>query len=207
MNQFLKQLADAITVLNDIVPAHLNFREGIGPYSENLIVDQSIAHIYGHNREGIFVRPRLTVRNVLQLQNYLNWNGNRATPDLIIDNKIVEFKLCRPIKDNGGLEETWMTKIFNPVPNSGSAMADVYKMNQFRQHHDPNRSWELWVVIIGFERHNEQEYCLDSFFPGLFQYVSQNCLGVSHEQFLAETRVMSNRHDFHQTLKLFAFRY
>jgi hypothetical protein len=200
-------LADAITELNHIVPAHLNFHEGIGPYSENLIVDQSIAHIYGHNREGIFVRPRLNVHNAPPLQNYLNWKNNRATPDLIIDNKIIEFKLCRPFMNDGTRDGRWMGKIFDPIKRSGSAMADVHKMNQFRQHHYPDQNWELWVVIIGFERHNEQEYDLDCFFPGLFQYVSQNCLGVNHEQFLAETRVMSNRHDFHQTLKLFAFRY
>ncbi len=207
MNQFLKQLADAITELNDIVPPYLNYSPGIGPYKEDLIVDQAIAHIYGHNREGIFVRPRLNVRNNLQLQNYRNWKGNRATPDLIIDKKIIEFKLCRPFMNDGTRDGRWMNKIFDPIKRSGSAMADVHKLTQFRQHHDPNQSWELWVVIIGFERHNEQEYCLDSFFPGLFQYVSQNCLGVSHEQFLAETRIMSDRHDFHQTLKLFAFRY
>jgi hypothetical protein len=128
-------------------------------------------------------------------------------PDLILGNKIIEFKLCRPLRNNGELEGTWMTKIFDPIKNSGSAMADVLKMKQFRQNQDNNNKWELWVVIIGFEKHNENEYSLDMFFPNLFQYTSQNYLNVSHEEFINVTKEMSNRHQFHQTLKLYAFRY
>lgn len=207
MNEFLKKLADALTELNDIVPAYRNYHEGIGPYTENLIVDQAIARIDHQNYQRIHVRPSFTVRNGLQLQNFHNWNGNGATPDLIIDNKIIEFKLCRPLGNDGIRDGRWMGKIFDPIKRSGSAMADVHKMTQFRQNHDPNQNSELWVVIIGFERHEEQEYSLDGFFPGLFQYVSQNCLNENYEQFLSETRVMSARHSFHQTLKLYAFRY
>ena len=200
-------MADAINVLNDIVPAHRNYCPGIGPYPENLIVDLAKEHIYGNNHEGIFLRPNLNIRNNLQLQNYRNWNGNRAIPDLIIGNKIIEFKLCRPLRNNGGLEKTWMSKIFDPVPNSGSALSDVSRVTLFRQNHDMDHNWELWVIIIGFERHEEAEYSLDRFFPNLFQYISQNCLHECHQQFLSETRVISDRHPFHQTLKLYAFRY
>lgn len=209
MIQFLNNLANAINELNNIVQGHRTFHAGIGPYSENLIVDQAIDSIYGHNREGIFVRPKLNIRNGLdlELQNYRNWNENRATPDLIIDNKIIEFKLCRPFMNNGSRDSRWLNKILDPMARSSSAMADVCKMNQFRQNHDPNANWELWVVIIGFEKHDEQACSLDKFFPALFQYVTQNCLGINEEQFLSETRVMSPRHNFHQTLKLYAFRY
>ena len=207
MNIFLKKLADAINELNDIVPGYGNFHHGIGPYPENSIIDKAVEVIHEYNNEEIFVRPNLNIRNNLGLENYLNWNDNRAIPDLILGNKIIEFKLCRPLRNNGELEGTWMTKIFDPIKNSGSAMADVLKMKQFRQNQDNNNKWELWVVIIGFEKHNENEYSLDMFFPNLFQYTSQNYLNVSHEEFINVTKEMSNRHQFHQTLKLYAFRY
>lgn len=208
MNEFLSAFGEAIYYLNDQVPPLRNYYPGIGPYSENEIVRMAVEHFVGNHGEEIHILPNVGLLNNLSLNGYVNPNNNQARPDLIIgNNKIVEFKLCRPTPNDGGFNERWMTKIFDPVPKSGSAMVDARRLIQFRQNHDLNHQWELWVIVVGFEKHNEDRYQLDVYFPSLFTQISQQYLNTPPQECISETRVMSNRHPSHQTLKLYAFRY
>jgi hypothetical protein len=207
MQNFLTSFAEALSALNDIVSGHRNFSPGIGPYSENYIVQKGIEQMNPPLQDAVYVRPTVGQLNELGLIDYLNPNGGQAKPDLVWKNRIIEFKLCRPSNDNGSLEKSWMTKIFDPVDKSGSAMADAKRLLRHRQEHDQEKKWEHWVVIIGFEKHEEDKYQLDEFFPNLFIHVSQSYLHTNPMETLAVTQVMSDRHRYHQTLKLYAYRY
>lgn len=63
------------------------------------------------------------------------------------------------------------------------------------------------MVIIGFERENENVYQLDSLFPSLFTYISENIVMRQVQEFMSVTRSLGSRHPQHQVLKLYALRY
>jgi hypothetical protein len=63
------------------------------------------------------------------------------------------------------------------------------------------------VVVIGFERENEDTYALDALFPGLFNFISNHISKRQVIQDFSLTFNMGNRHPFHQVAKLYAFRF
>lgn len=212
MNEFLRLFADATTELNLTVPGFQNrgrtFNPGIGPYSEDEIVNLSLSHLSNENLpQDVYIRPNVNTRRQIGLTNYVGLNGGLATPDLVYQNKLIEFKICRPLRDNGQREDTWFKKVFEPNPQSKSTFSDVFKLCNFRENHDINNYWSRWVVIIGFERQIETEYRLDSYFPELFNHISTSILNRPYIEYISCDRDMGNRHPHHQVLKLYAFRY
>jgi hypothetical protein len=212
MNQFLTLFADSVDRLNQQVPAFENqgnqYKPGIGPYGEDNIVDLVINDIVsGTMPSNIHIRPGAPVRRELGLNNYVGVNGRAATPDLVVDNNLIEFKICRPLRDNGEREDTWFKKVFEPNPQSYSTFLDVIKLCRFRDQYDPERKWNPWVVVIGFERQNETDYILDQYFPDLYGHISTNMVQLPYRHFLSFTRDMGTRHPYHQVLKLYGFGY
>jgi hypothetical protein len=213
MEEFLNQFANAIQQLNEEVSGYESttgnqYQPGIGPYTEDGIVDLTIEHMAANaNLEDYHTRPNMQKKRELGLENYLGLNGNKATPDLIYNGNIIEFKICRPLRDNGQREDTWFKKVFEPNPASYSTFLDVYKLCRFRDVIDLDKNWNGWVVIIGFERLKETEYQLDTFFPNLFNYISESMVNQPYQEFISLTRDLGNRHPFHQVLKLYAFQY
>lgn len=212
MNNFLNLFADASVALNSEVPAFHNqgnhYQPGIGPYAEDEIVKLVITHLINTGRiQNVHIRPNANARRQIGLNNYFGLNSNPATPDLVYENNIIEFKICRPLRDNGEREDTWFKKVFEPNPQSYSTFLDVVKLCRFRDNYDRADTWQRWVVVIGFERRDEAEYVLDQFFPDLFNFISSRIVNLPFTDFIACTRDMGDRHPFHQILKLYAFRY
>ena len=213
MEEFLNQFANAIQQLNGEVSGYESttgnhYLPGIGPYTEDGIVDLTIEHMATNANLGDYhTRPNMQKKRELGLENYLGLNGNKATPDLIYNGNIIEFKICRPLRDNGQREDTWFKKVFEPNPASYSTFLDVYKLCRFRDVIDLDKNWNGWVVVIGFERQKETEYQLDTFFPNLFNYISESMVSQPYQEFISLTRDLGNRHPFHQVLKLYAFQY
>jgi hypothetical protein len=212
MNEFLNLFANSINHLNQEVPGFVSrgrqFLPGIGPYSENKTVELAVNHLLEENLiEEAHIRPNIRIRDELNLTNYLRLNGNGATPDLVYCNNLIEFKLCRPLGDNGQREDAWFKKVFEPNAMSYSTFSDVKKMCNFRDIYDANNEWNLWVIIIGFERQHEDEYQLDLLFPTLFNFVSTNIVNMPIVEFISVSNDLGIRHPFHQVLKLYAFKY
>ena len=214
MNEFLNLFADTMRDLNQILPGFENrgnvYLPGIGPYSEDEIVTRTINQLIDDNQiieDDVHVRPNMELKVQLGLSDYRNVNNRLATPDLVYRNNIIEFKLCRPLKNNGDREDTWFKKVFEPNSESYSAFLDVQKLCRFRDNFDRGNNWEKWVIIIGFERQNETEYPLDPLFPRLFDFISSNILNLPREDFLEVERDMGRRHPVHQMIKLYAIRY
>ena len=213
MEEFLNQFANAIQQLNEEVSGYESttgnhYQPGIGPYTEDGIVDLTIEHMATNaNLEDYHTRPNMQKKRELGLENYFGLNGNKATPDLIYNGNIIEFKICRPLRDNGQREDTWFKKVFEPNPASYSTFLDVYKLCRFRDVCDLDTNWDGWVVVIGFERKDEVEYQLDTFFPNLYSFISGTIVNRPYLEFISLTRDLGNRHPFHQVLKLYAFRY
>jgi hypothetical protein len=212
MKDFIRDFADVASELNRTIPAFSNqgntYSPGIGPYSENEIVSSVIGEM---NRIGMLsgahVLPTAQIRSSIGLEGYSGLNSNAAIPDLVIGDRIIEFKICRPLRDNGAREDTWFKKVFEPSPGSYSTFLDVEKLCRFRQRHDSEGRWQGWVIIIGYERRDETEYRLDLYFPNLYRMISEEIVGRPYLEFLSETRDMGDRHPFHRVLKLYAFRY
>ncbi len=98
MNEFLNLFANSINHLNQEVQGFVSrgrpFSPGIGPYSENEIVELAVNHLLEENLiEEAHIRPNIRIRDELNLTNYLRLNGNGATPDLVYGNYLIEFKL------------------------------------------------------------------------------------------------------------------
>lgn len=213
MNRFITNFGNEMVQLNQVLNGHNNndneYQPGIGPYNEDLIVDMVMANLSknGEVDEPFFIRPNMNKKKELGLQNYVGITGRAATPDLILGNKIIEFKIARPLRDNGQPEDTWFKKVFDPHPTSYSTFIDVEKLSKFHREHDSDNKFEKWVVVIGFERENEDTYVLDALFPGLFNYIANH---ISKRQVIQDfglTFNMGNRHPFHQVAKLYAFRF
>lgn len=214
MKQFLKDFANAMVGLNQTVEGHRNMKNqyapGIGPYGEDQIVDKVMDFLHADKPEfysTFHIRPSNIEKKRLGLANYKGLSGSSATPDLIIGNKIIEFKIARPIRDNGSREDTWFKKVFEPHPDSYSTFLDVEKLCMFGEKNDSENKFEKWVIIIGFERHDEGEYLLDQLFPGLFKYISEQIKNRPVREFDSFTADLGDRHKFHQVVKLYAFRY
>ena len=213
MNLFLEKFGNAMVELNQFVPGHINnenqYSPGIGPYGENEIVDQVMKHLNETNTldEAFYIRPGRIEKRELGIENYKGITGRSATPDLVIGNKIIEFKIARPLRDNGTPEDTWFKKVFDPHPTSYSTFIDVEKLCNFSENHDQQGRFEKWVVVIGFERINEVVYKLDALFPGLFRYISENISQKTVLEDVGKTMELGNRHPFHQVVKLYGFRY
>ena len=213
MNLFLENFGNAMAKLNQTVPGHTNndnqYSPGIGPYGENEIVDQVMNHLKENNllNDSFYIRPASAEKIELGIENYKSITGRSATPDLVIGNKIIEFKIARPLRDNGSPEDTWFKKVFDPHPTSYSTFIDVEKLCSFSEKHDQEGKFEKWVVVIGFERLNEEVYKLDALFPGLFRYISENISQKPLMEDLGTTKELGNRHPYHQVVKLYGFRY
>jgi len=214
MNNFLNDFANSMVEINQTIVGHLNnnnqYAPGIGPYGEDQIVDVVMNNLSA-NFPGIYqtyyIRPGKDVKAALGLSNYVGISNRAATPDLILGNKIMEFKIARPLRDNGVREDTWFKKVFEPNPNSYSTFIDVEKLCRFSENFDQEQRFEKWVVIIGFERLDEVEYRLDELFPGLFKYISENISKRIIKNFVSVSAILGNQHSFHQVVKLFAFQY
>ena len=213
MKQFISEFGKAMVQINQDIPGHENagniYQPGIGPYGEDNIVDMAMEYLTNNQivTEPYKIRPNLEQRIALGLRNYVGINGRAATPDLVIGNKIIEFKIARPLRDNGQPEDTWFKKVFDPHPSSYSTFIDVAKLCKFAEECDSENKFEKWVVVIGFERKAESVYVLDALFPGLFRYISEN---ISKKQVLEDiglTFELGDRHPFHQVAKLYGFRY
>lgn len=212
MNDFLRAFADITCEINHIVPAFINqgnmYQPGIGPYTEDEIVKRVVNIMVERNIiRDAFILPNAATKLQLGLQNYRGLNNRVATPDLIFEKNILEFKICRPLRDNGQREDTWFKKVFEPNAQSYSTFLDVAKLCKFRDNYDINKDWHKWVVIIGFERHDEHEYPLDAYFPSLFNFISSNIVNLPYSEFITETRDLGVRHPYHQILKLYGFKY
>jgi hypothetical protein len=210
MFEFLNLFADAACELNQTLPGFGNFQPGIGPYNEQRIISETINRLIQKNRinpNDAYIEPRTQTRIQLGLENYQNTNGRAATPDLIYNRNIIEFKICRPLRDNGGREDTWFSTVYEPYSSSGSAFKDVERLCRFRNNFDLDNNWGKWVIIIGFERQNETEYQLDNLFPRLFEFISEKIIEFPYQDFLTVKRDMGDRHPYHQILKLYAFQY
>ncbi len=206
MRSFLAAFADAAAEINQYVPANEPFKPGIGPYGEDRIVDL-VMEKTGSQFPDFVARPDRSQKKALGLEQYKGITGRAATPDLVLPGKILEFKIARPVRDNGDTEDTWFKKCFEPFPESYSTFIDVAKLCRFHDLYDQENKFEKWVVVIGFERENEDTYQLDSLFPSLFKYISATIVKREVKEFLCETRALGLRHPFHQVLKLYAFRY
>jgi hypothetical protein len=211
MQTFISNFGNQMVELNQSITGNVttnnSFKPGIGPYGEDQIVDMVMERLQVLYPD-FHVRPNMKTRAKLGLENYFGVNGGKATPDLILQrNKIIEFKIARPIKDNGDREDTWFKKCFEPAYASYSSFVDVDKLCKFNDEVDKEQSFEKWIIVIGFERSNEQEYKLDQVFPSLFKYISHEIKGKFIKDFVTETFDMGNRHPFHQVLKLYAFKY
>ncbi|MRS02624.1 hypothetical protein EG832_05275 [bacterium] len=214
MKQFLTDFANAMASINLSIDGHRSrdnqYAPGIGPYGEDQIVDRVMA-LLSQQAPDLYIdhhiRPGNSVRRILGLEGYTGPSGSLATPDLVLSNRITEFKIARPLRDNGEREDTWFKKVFEPNPDSYSTFLDVEKLCLFDEKHDPEGKFEKWVVIIGFERLDEKEYDLDGLFPGLFTYISEKIRGRKVREFINHTAVLGDRHPYHQVAKLYAFRY
>lgn len=206
MKEFIQQFADAAAAINQVIGPHKNFRPGIGPYGEDEIV-QLIMDRIGTAFPGYHIRPDARAKRNLGLEHYCGISRRPATPDLVLPGVIAEFKIARPVRDNGDIEDTWFKKCFEPFPESYSTFIDVAKLCRFHDQHDPANRFEKWVIVIGFERENEPVYKLDTLFPSLFTYISESIVQRPVKDFLTETRSLGPRHPYHQVLKLYAFRY
>jgi hypothetical protein len=212
MNEFLNLFANSINHLNQEIPGFVSggrqFLPGIGPYSENKIVELAVNHLLEENLiEGAYIRPNNNVRQQLNLSHYFGLNGRDATPDLVYGSNLIEFKLCRPLGDNGQREDTWFKKVFEPNPQSYSSFLDVIKLYNFHANFNHNNYWNRWIIVIGFERHIETEYPLDLYFPNMFNFVSTAIVNVPIAEFISVSNKLGTRHPYHQVLKLYAFKY
>jgi hypothetical protein len=213
MKEFIKGFGTAMVKLNQIVPGHEhagnNYKPGIGPYGEDNIVDMVMDYLTNNNlvNEDYIIRPNKDEKTSLGLQNYKGISGRAATPDLVIGNKIIEFKIARPLRDNGEPEDTWFKKVFDPHPSSYSTFIDVAKLCKFNEQHDAENKFEKWVMVIGFERLDESVYKLDALFPGLFKYISENISQKAVLEDIGMTFELGERHPVHQVAKLYGFRY
>ena len=212
MNEFINHFADAANEINQTIPEFINnkniYQAGIGPYTEDRIVER-VVNLLGNRGiiQNFHIKPNLQVRNQIGLSHYFGLNNNLATPDLVLNQSIIEFKICRPLRDNGDREDTWFKKVFEPNNQSYSTFLDVSKLCRFRDNYDTENFWNKWVVIIGFERQNETDYRLDNYFPNLFNFISTEIMNLPCSEFLSTTRDIGNRHPHHQILKLYAFKY
>lgn len=213
MKEFIKGFGTAMVKLNQIVPGHVhagnNYKPGIGPYGEDNIVDMVMDYLTNNNlvNEDYIIRPNMDQKTALGLQNYKGISGRAATPDLVIGNKIIEFKIARPLRDNGMPEDTWFKKVFDPHPSSYSTFIDVAKLCKFKEQHDAENKFEKWVMVIGFERLGESVYLLDALFPGLFRYISEKISQKAVLEDIGMTFELGERHPVHQVAKLYAFRF
>jgi hypothetical protein len=213
MKEFIKGFGTAMVKLNQNVPGHEhagnNYKPGIGPYGEDNIVDMVMDYLTNNNlvNEDYIIRPNKDQKTILGLQNYKGISGRAATPDLVIGNKIIEFKIARPLRDNGEPEDTWFKKVFDPHPSSYSTFIDVAKLCKFKEQHDAENQFEKWVMVIGFERLDESVYKLDALFPGLFRYISENISQKAVLEDIGMTFELGERHPVHQVAKLYGFRY
>ena len=213
MKELIKVFGTAMVKLNQIVPGHEhagnNYKPGIGPYGEDNIVDMVMDYLTNNNlvNEDYIIRPNKDEKTSLGLQNYKGISGRAATPDLVIGNKIIEFKIARPLRDNGEPEDTWFKKVFDPHPSSYSTFIDVAKLCKFNEQHDAENKFEKWVMVIGFERLDESVYKLDALFPGLFKYISENISQKAVLEDIGMTFELGERHPVHQVAKLYGFRY
>lgn len=213
MEKFVKDFSKAMVELNQTVNGHNNnnnqYQPGIGPYGEDQIVDMVMEYLSQKDNECYgthFIRPKNGVKAELGLEDYRGITNRPATPDLVLQNKIIEFKIARPLRNNGQREDTWFKKVFEPNPKSYSTFVDVEKLHDFEGSLN-NQNFEKWIVVIGFERLNENEYNLDQLFPGLFRYISEEIRHRKIKDFISNTEILGDRHPFHQVVKLYAFRY
>jgi hypothetical protein len=214
MRTLLNDFARAMVELNATVAGHGNnnnrYAPGIGPYGEDHIVNKVMQMISEHQPGQYgkyYVRPVSQEKEELGLSNYMGLTGRPATPDLVTGNKIIEFKIARPLRNNENREDTWFKKVFEPNPDSYSIFIDVEKLSIFSERFDAEGKFEKWVVVIGFERLDEQEYKLDLLFPGLFKYISEEIRNRKVKEFFSSTSILGERHPFHQVVKLYAFKY
>jgi hypothetical protein len=213
MQQFITAFGNAMVQLNQTVPGHENagniYQPGIGPYGEDNIVDMVMEYLSANHLVNVpyVIRPNMEQKISLDLKEYKGITGRAATPDLVIGNKIIEFKIARPLRDNGQPEDTWFKKVFDPHPTSYSTFIDVAKLCKFNEVHDTENKFEKWVFVIGFERLGESVYVLDALFPGLFKYISEN---ISQKPVLEDIGMsfeLGDKHPVHQVAKLYGFRY
>ena len=213
MEQFISNFGHAMVSLNQVIAGHENagnvYKPGIGPYGEDRIVDLVMDHLSSNHllEDTYIIRPNQEQKYALGLENYKGITGRAATPDLVLGNKIIEFKIARPLRDNGQPEDTWFKKVFDPHPASYSTFIDVAKLCKFSEAYDVENKFEKWVVVIGFERLGEDVYVLDALFPGLFNYISEHIAKKPVKNNLGMTFSLGKRHPVMQIAKLYAFQY
>jgi hypothetical protein len=100
-----------------------------------------------------------------------------------------------------------LKRFFEPNPNSYSTFLDVKKLCDFHNNYDLSNNWNRWIIVIGFEREDKNEYPLDLFFPNMFDFITNNIVQVPYVEFISVSNNIGDIHPFHQVLKLYAFKY
>ena len=111
---------------------------------------------------------------------------------VIGDQWVIEFKLARPYRNNGDVEDIWSKKLTYPYEGNESLLGDAVKLSTI----DPPRKC---VFAIGYERDDPPRISLEPVFRS-FELIAESVMGLKLGPRVEEARY-ELVHPVHQTLR------
>jgi hypothetical protein len=129
----LDDFAQALKWLDGLGVQEKSYSPGVGPFTETRAVIDSLKYL--KKEKSSIYGPAQIKRN--------------GCPDLMIPGEwALEFKLMRPYRDNGDLEDFWFKKILYPYDGNASSIGDCVRLINGRF---PEKKG---IIMIGYQ-HNE----------------------------------------------------
>lgn len=154
------------------------FQPGIGPYGEPQLVKLIAAHLN-------------------QLPNYNGKVRTKRCPDLLIPGEwAIEFKITRPLGDNGREAENWSVNLLHPYSGNISALGDCLKLARYQG------TERRAIFVIGYQ-HVPPKIDLTPLIES-FEVIAKQVLGIVLSPRI-ETLRATLVHPIHQCLRVFAW--
>lgn len=177
LREVVVDIADILVTVDSSKNPYKNYKPGVGPYSESVLVEE--------------------IKNHMNKGKYRNQASTQRTPDLLIREKwAIEFKLARPYGDNGREAENWSVNLLHPYEGNQSLLGDCLKLIPL------NIVEKKAVVAICYEHTPPRisvEPLLDS-----FELLADKLKGISLSERISETR-KGLIHPVHQQLSVVAW--
>jgi hypothetical protein len=152
LSELVRDIAQALVVIDS---SHVRFREfqpGVGPYGEPQLVRGIVEHFS-------------------TLPAYRGVTRAQRTPDLMVRGSwAIEVKLARPYGDNGKEAENWSVNLLHPYAGNTSVIGDCLKLERLDC---PERKA---AVVVGYE-HTPPQISLEPLFEA-FEVVARGVIGL-----------------------------
>ena len=175
--QLVVKIADLLKEFDSNRPVHKKWKPGIGPFDEDPLVKEIARQL---TEGGITAETQAEVDRVKKI-------------DMVIgDQWVIEFKLARPYRNNGDVEDIWSKRLTYPYEGNESLLGDAVKLSTI----DLPRKC---VFAIGYERDGPLKISLEPVFRS-FEVIAESVMGLKLGPRVEEARY-GLVHPVHQTLR------